>query len=293
MAETSNKTDKKEFNWRGTMSLLAAASFVVMTVTGIVLYASPQGRVAHWVDWRVAGLDKEQWGAVHTTSSLLFVIAACVHLYFNWRVFLHYIRVAQRFNLKKEMAVTLLITAVVIAGTLWEAPPFGSIIAGGDRIKAYWDARSAQAPYPHAEASTLAEFAQQTGANLEQLKTRLVEMGADVNDTSATISSVAKELGLSPGELFKQLGASGGRGMGRGGAGGGTGFGRQTLAQVCQTAGVDVQRAIAMLADEGVQADGSDTLRHIAERAGVRPPDIVDMIRAISDAGGSPAATPE
>lgn len=294
MAETSNKTDKKKFNWRGTMSLLAAASFVVMAVTGIVLYVSPQGRVAHWADWRVAGLDKEQWGALHTTSSLLFMVAACVHLYFNWRVFLHYIRVARQFNLKREMAATLLITAVVIAGTVWEVPPFSSIMAANTRIKAYWEARSAQAPYPHAEAATLEEFAQQTGTNLEQLKTRLAEMGVDVNEPTATIGSAAKELGLSPGELFERLGMSAGGGYGgsRGGGGGG-GFGRQTLAEACRTLGVDVPQVIAVLKAEGVEASANETLRDIAERAGVRPPDIVEMIRATADAGGPPAAPPE
>jgi hypothetical protein len=295
MAEAnSGKSDKKKFNWRGTMSLLAASSFVVMTVTGIVLYVSPQGRVAHWADWRVAGLDKEQWGALHTTSSLLFMVAACVHLYFNWRVFLHYIRVARQFNLKREMAATLLITAVVIAGTVWEVPPFGSIMAANTRIKAYWDARSAQAPYPHAEAATLEEFARQTGTNLEQLKTRLAEMGVDANDPATTIGSAARQLDLSPGELFERLGAAGrGAGAGRrggGGGGGGSGFGRQTLEQVCRASGVDVQQAIAMLKAEGVQAGAGETLRDIADRAGVRPPDILDMIRATSNAGGSSAA---
>ena len=281
----SSGTDKKRFNWRGTASLLAAVSFVVMTITGIVLYASPQGRVAHWVDWRVAGLDKEQWGAVHTTSSLLFVIAACVHLYFNWRVFLHYIRVASRFNLKREMAATLLITAVVIAGTVWEVPPFGNILDANARIKAYWEARSYRAPYPHAEVSTLEEFAQQTGGNVEQLKARLAAMGVDVNDPATTIGSAAKQVGLSPGELFEQLGASGGRGAGPGGGGGGgSGFGRQTLEQACRAAGVDVQQAIAALAAEGVQAGASERLRDIADRAGVRPPEIVEMIEAMAGA---------
>jgi len=287
---TSNRTEKKTFNWRGMMSLLAAVSFVVMTVTGIVLYLSPQGRVAHWVDWRVAGLDKEQWGAVHTTSSLLFVIAAAVHLYFNWRVFLHYIRVASRFNLKREMAATLLVTAVVIAGTVWEVPPFSTIMAGGERMKAYWDARSYQAPYPHAEAATLAEFSEQTGIDLEQFKTRLSGMGVDVSDPEMTIGSAAKQLDLSPGELFERLGTSGGRGAGGGGrGGGGSGYGRQTLEQVCRDVGVDVQQAIGALKAEGVRAGASERLRDIADRAGIRPPDVIDMIEAMAGAGNDSA----
>jgi len=284
MDETRNgATEKGRFNWRGTASLLAAISFIVMTVTGIVLYLSPQGRVAHWVDWRAAGLDKEQWGAVHTTSSLLFVIAACVHLYFNWRVFIHYIRVAARFSLKKEMVVALLVNAVVVAGTVWQVPPFSSIVAGGDHMKAYWEARSHRAPYPHAEAATLAEFSQQTGADLEQLKGQLTALGVDVNDPDTTIGSAARQVDLSPGELFERLGASGPQRGGSGGSGQGRGFGRQTLEQVCRTAGVDIQQAISMLQAEGIRAGADETLRDIADRAGVRPPDIVDMVEAMPD----------
>jgi hypothetical protein len=285
MDETSGTT--KKFSWRGTASLLSATSFLVMAITGIVLYISPQGRVARWTDWRIWGMDKEQWGAVHTTSSLLFVIAACAHLYFNWRVFAHYVRVARHFNLKREMVVTVIITAVVIAGTLWDAPPFGSIIAGGERIKAYWEARSYEAPYAHAEASTLDEFAQQTGLDAAQLRTHLVEMGVDVNKPDLTIGDAAAQLELAPGALFERLGASGdqgggGRGAGGGGGGGGgSGFGRQTLQQVCIAAGVDVQEAVTMLKAEGVNAQPSDALRDIADRAGVRPPDIVDMVNAM------------
>lgn len=284
MSETSSNGKTKKYSWRGTASLLAATSFIVMTITGIVLYISPQGRVARWSDWRVWGMDKEQWGAVHTTSSLLFVIAACIHLYFNWRVFGHYIRVARKFNLKAEMVVTLLITAVVIAGTLWEAPPFGSIMTAGARIKAYWEARSYEAPYAHAEASTIDEFAQQTGLDPNQLRTRLVSMGVDVNEPDLTIGGAAAQLELAPGALFERFGTSGGPGgggRGAGGGGAGSGFGRQTLEQVCLNAGVDVQEAIATLKAGGIEARAGDTLRDVADRAGVRPPEIVDMINTM------------
>jgi len=292
MDDTARNTDKKKYNWRGTASLLAATSFLVMTITGIVLYISPQGRVARWSDWRVWGLDKEQWGALHTTSSLLFVIAGCVHLYFNWRVFGHYIRVARQFNLKREMVVTLLITAVVIAGTIWEAPPFSSIMQAGADIKAYWEARSYEAPYAHAEASTLDEFAQQTGLDAGQLRERLVAMGVDVNEPDLTIGGAAAQLDLAPGALFERLGTTGGPGGGGrgaggggggGGSGGGSGFGRQSLQQVCTAAGVEVQEAVAMLETQGISARPGDSLRDIADRAGVRPPDIADMVNAMAD----------
>ena len=38
------------FRWRALVSLLVASGFLVMAVTGIMLYVSPPGRVANWTD---------------------------------------------------------------------------------------------------------------------------------------------------------------------------------------------------------------------------------------------------
>ena len=39
-------------------SLTIMLAFLVMVLTGIVLYIVPQGRVAYWADWRLLGLSK-------------------------------------------------------------------------------------------------------------------------------------------------------------------------------------------------------------------------------------------
>jgi len=53
---------RKGFNWRGFTSLLLAAGFLILAGSGLVLYASPRGRVANWTDWEVLGLTKHEWG---------------------------------------------------------------------------------------------------------------------------------------------------------------------------------------------------------------------------------------
>ena len=100
-------TDKKttRFHTRGFTSLLTTCSFLLLAITGIVLYISPKGRVAHWTGWTVLGIDKEQWSDIHMIASLLFLISAAFHLYFNWRIFWGYIkkRLEASLNLKLEM----------------------------------------------------------------------------------------------------------------------------------------------------------------------------------------------
>lgn len=52
---------ERPFHTRGFISLLTFASFILMSVTGIVLYTAPQGRIAYWVAWTFWGLEKPQW----------------------------------------------------------------------------------------------------------------------------------------------------------------------------------------------------------------------------------------
>ena len=56
---------KNKQSTRSLIAFLVTWAFLVLMVSGIVLYLVPQGRVAYWVHWSLAGLDKEQWAAVH------------------------------------------------------------------------------------------------------------------------------------------------------------------------------------------------------------------------------------
>jgi hypothetical protein len=63
-----------------------------MMVTGVILYIVPHGRIAYWSDWRLFGLSKEEWGDIHVNLGLLFLLSIFLHLYFNWKPILLYLR---------------------------------------------------------------------------------------------------------------------------------------------------------------------------------------------------------
>jgi hypothetical protein len=48
----------KTLHSRGFASLLTTFSFIVMSISGILLFIVPQGRIAEWTDWRMLGLTK-------------------------------------------------------------------------------------------------------------------------------------------------------------------------------------------------------------------------------------------
>ncbi len=66
-------------------SLTALLSFVFLTLTSLILFIVPHGRVAYRSDWRLWGLSKTQWSDLHINIGFLFLIAIFVHIYYNWK----------------------------------------------------------------------------------------------------------------------------------------------------------------------------------------------------------------
>ena len=218
-------TDKKttRFHTRGFTSLLTTCSFLVLAITGIVLYISPKGRVAHWTGWTVLGIDKEQWSDIHMIASLLFLISAAFHLYFNWRIFWGYIkkRLEASLNLKLEMLLALAITILCCIGVFLHWPPFSLIPDGRLALQDYWEQRSAPAPAPHAEEFTLTRLADQIGLPVETILKRLQDAG--ISDATALdkVGDLATRYNKTPDQLFDivQPGRQGASGQGKGGKG--------------------------------------------------------------------------
>lgn len=197
-------TSKRSFNWRGFFSLLLFSSFTLLLVTGVILYVTPKGRVAHWTGWTVLGLEKEEWSAIHMTSAILVLIAAGFHLYYNWGIFWGYIkRKAQAtLNLKREMALAIVLCIITLFGTLYNVPPFGTILQWNEDIKNYWEARSAVAPTPHAEEFSIEQLAVAINIPLEQVIERLKEAGVIVDNPAINVGDLADKHGMTPSELF-------------------------------------------------------------------------------------------
>lgn len=228
-----------KFKTKGFTSLLLSCSFAVAAFSGVILYMTPRGRVANWTGWTMLGLDKHSWGALHINACLLFLIIAIVHLFLNWRVFMSYIKKksVSGLNLKLEMTVAVLLTACLVAGTLWNVPPLTAPVTLNEKIKNYWDQGAAQGPAPHAEEFTVERFASTIGLTTDDVVNSLTQAGYDVEDTSVTIGSLAEDNDVVPSQIFAAVRKSypgvatalsgGGRGMGQGmGQGRGRGMGQ-------------------------------------------------------------------
>ena len=127
----------KSYNRRAFVSVLAGFSFILMALTGLVLFIAPSCREARDTSWTVWGQSKEQWVAVHVWFSTAFMIASIFHLYLNWTPMVNYFksRVRKSFAFRIEWILALVICGVIYAGTIGGAAPFSSLIAWKETCK--------------------------------------------------------------------------------------------------------------------------------------------------------------
>lgn len=274
-------------------SVLIAASFIILLVTGLVMFASPPGRIANWTNWNVLGLRKHDWTGLHIWFSALFLVVTIFHLIFNWRPMISYFkdRFTRRVGIRWEWVVAFAIVGGVFAGTRLGVPPFSSLLAWNEELKESWDSPAGRAPIPHAELLTLKELAEQGNVPVETAAARLAARGMTGFSHDTVVQKIAEGAKLSAQQVYDiilastERSAGHGQGQGRGGQGGGGGAGggpgRKTLSQYCAEEGLTVEDAISRLEAKGIKAEAQKTLREIAMDAGFsKPYELIDIIRA-------------
>ncbi len=302
-----------KFQFRAFVSLLVTVSFLEMVVSGIMMFMTPPGRIANWSGWKLLGLTKDQWTAIHLGFSALFLVSSLIHIWLNGRALLSYFRnrVTRALFLRSEWIVDIILCGLLLWGTLAEVAPFDQIIVLREKAKRIWDTASQQAPVPHAELLTLSQVAEAAGLDVGTLRSNLDARQIKANWEIEMFGVVAERYGLTPLELYniavgrsgqgRGFGGGGGRqvtdgetragfgrgapgpdgsggsGTGRGGAGGG--FGRMILQDLCTAEKVELQTALDRLGKMGIIAKPEQTLRQIAESAGIRPSEVIEWIR--------------
>lgn len=272
----------KKFHWRGWTTFVTVISFIVDTLSGIILYIAPAGRIANWTDWRVWGLDKEAWGAVHTIFGYVLLIIVGFHLYYNWKMFLNFIwsKVKKAVNLKWELLFATLACSIVFLGTLWHIPPFSSTMALGEYFKASWEESKVETPIAHGELLSLEEFADNLQVPPDELLILLRSKGYEVKDQKQTLADIAKENNTSPQRLYEILKPENpGPGVGLPTTFQGSGLGKKTLEAICAERGIPLDAALDRLKRNGIDARPSDGLKDLAGRAGRTPLELLNLVQ--------------
>ena len=269
-------------NQRKITSLTALISFVLEMLTSVILYIVPQGRVAYWSNWQLWGLSKTQWGSLHVNLGVLFLVAICLHIYYNWSPIVAYLknRSAELRIFTTDFTVALILCLVFALGTYWELPPFSTIIAIGDQIKEAGAKKYGEPPYGHAELSSLATFSKKVELDLDASLTRLTAAKIRVTDPGQSIAEIARINNLAPKTVYeamlppKQPGQSKKFPPNPPG-----GFGKRPLADICQEYQLDSGTVIQALASRKITATPAMTIKEIAAANNTSPMDIFEALR--------------
>ena len=284
--------------FRGFISLILFFNFLVLLITGIVLYIVPPGRVAHWLDWQLLGLSKGDWQALHIVAGLIFVLMGIVHLIFNFKPFKHHLRtrLGSRPQLRLEPFLAAVFVAVLLGGTLAGWPPFKQLLALQENIGESWSRQASQEPpFSRAEEATLTLAASRMHRTPEALIIALERQGIPGLTPSMTVREIADAFGLSPAGVYQAMLDGLATDEPQGPAWleqtqdqsidqvrqrfADSGAGRKTVVQVAQENGIPLDVALARLAAAGFsEAHAESRLRAMGEPYGIGATDMIAII---------------
>ena len=296
---------------RRVVSLTMLLCFAVMIYTGVMLFLMPHGRVAYWTQWTLLGLDKDQYGEIHTTFMALFIVTGVWHVVLNWKNIKTYLKNRTR-ELKvftPEFNVSLLLVVVFLAGTLGGVAPWSTFLDWGESIKDGWETRDGSPPWGHAEESPLNRFvrrlvdweAREQGRTVdltvEDAVAALRAAGLEVADDRQRLDALADANGTTPQAIMEILRQAAtvvseapepAHGLGHGGSGHDasatfprphSGLGRMTVRAYAEQFGLDLDRVIAAFPPEA-DAGPDDRFRDLARTLDTDPEGVLEQLNA-------------
>jgi hypothetical protein len=258
-------------------SLVMLWAMIVMTYTGIMLFIAPPGRVAHWANWELLGMNKELYGQLHTTFMVLFIVATILHLYYNWKPLTSYMKnqAKKLIIFTKEMIVATIITLLFTLGTIYQVVPFSSFLNFGEAIQDSWEKDYGTAPYSHAELSSLKSFCQKLNYDLTESQ-KILKQNNIIFEISQSLSTIAHNNGVSPQFIYELLKNNfekdGQKSIEL------SGLGKKRIKDVAQRLGISTQEFLAKLKTQGIEADANDKFKEAVERYNKSPLDVMSRL---------------
>jgi len=149
-----------KFSWQSFISIGLLFSFIVMFISGIVLYIAPEGSLSRWISWDVLNLSKNQWEQQHTVFSYLFILFTVFHIFkINWGLLLSYFTPEKiKISNFKEIVIAFLITILVFIGTLYNVGPLRFVNNLGGTISDNFSENVEMPSIPDSEKLTIKQF---------------------------------------------------------------------------------------------------------------------------------------
>jgi hypothetical protein len=278
-------------NMRKITSMTLLLSLIVLIINSVILYVVPEGRVAYWSNWTFLGLSKTDWGEQHTTIGFLFAFAGILHIYYNWKPIVAYMK-----NKAKEVKVftgafnvALALTVIFIVGTYIHIPPMSTILNISDGFKVSASKKYGEPPYGHAELSPLKLFSKKEGLDLEKSMELLKAANISFTDEKQTIKEIAEQNNKSPQQIYLVIKPASMQPVVQGSSEGATaflnapksGWGKRKVNDICSEYNLNLDQILQGLTKMEIKAEADQTLKQIAEANGTSPLEVYEMMVTI------------
>ncbi|MDA3946764.1 MAG: DUF4405 domain-containing protein [Helicobacteraceae bacterium] len=260
------------------VSLTLSFSFLVMSLTGIMLFIVPKGKVAYWANWKMFGLTKTQYADIHITSMILFIVITVWHIYYNWKPLISYLKnsTKQITFFKKELLIALLLNALFVAGALMAFQPFKTVLDINEGIKTYWEKQYGSPPFGHAEESSFKAFSQQIGIDFDKATALLKEKGITVENNKQTLQQIAEQNGISAKDIYESIKPQQSKTGSEV-----TSLGRRSLEELAGMEMIDLEMSLQFLQKQGFDATPESKVREAANALGLTPYTLFEQLKAL------------
>ncbi|MBT8362260.1 MAG: DUF4405 domain-containing protein [Desulfobacterales bacterium] len=278
-------------NMKKITSMTMLWTLVVLILNSLILYVVPEGRVSYWADWRFLGLTKTHWGEQHTTVGFLFLFAGLLHIYYNWKPILAYMKNKARqvkvFTVPSNIGLAL--TVIFVVGTYFSIPPMSTIVNISEHFKDAAAQKYGEPPYGHAESSSLKMFTKRESLDFDKSMELLEAAGIKVSGPKATLKEIATDNNSSPQHIYEiikpaselSLEAVPNTGAVEFPDAPKSGWGNKKLSVVCSEYGLELYDIIKKLADKGISAEADAKIKEIAAENDLEPMGLFEVLHEI------------
>jgi hypothetical protein len=195
----------KKFNWQVFISLNLFFTFLLMLLSGLILYLKPEGTVARWLDWKMLGVEKSGWESMHTVFSFLFMAFALFHMLKVHLLNLSSYFFNNRSGRKRELYGSLAITVVFLVGTVFYLPPFDWIYQGGNALSDQWAKEVVVKNESIEPRQSILKVGSALGLDRKELQKWKKQEGMGTLSLEGSLVKNAPRVGLTPYTLYKKL----------------------------------------------------------------------------------------
>ena len=187
---------KSKFNWKDFIIYGFTFSIILIILSGIIIYISPNSEFARSSNWQIFGFSKLIWRSIFISFILTFIGLAIIYVFIAEKDFFkNYFNKKRLENLSdnKEILGSIAVMVVVFFMSILEIPPMSSLSSLSESFELEWELKNLDKPLEIKNEMTLREVSallpNVTGYDIVK---KLEVSGLKVEDIKQSLSELSE-----------------------------------------------------------------------------------------------------